>query len=108
MWTWGLAGASSKPPPPPCMTLVGKGASSLVGAFSHSAVLSGEQPDRDEERTSESVRSLAGKAQAVVGAGRVRDVALSVVLVKRDRPHVDVQLHSRHGCLWGSIHSSCF
>ena len=30
-----------------------------------------------------------------------------MVLVERDRPqHVDEQLHSRQGCLWGSIHSS--
>ena len=28
-----------------------------------------------------------------------------VVVVKRDKPSVDVQLPPRQGCVWGSIHS---
>ena len=33
MWALGVAGASSKCPPSPCKTPVGKGACSLVGGF---------------------------------------------------------------------------
>ena len=53
------------------------------------------------------LRSLVAKAQAVVEGDVGYVVYKSVVLVRRDRPqHVNEQLHSRQGCLWGSIHSS--
>ena len=61
-----VGGASSESPPPSlCKTLVGKGASSLVGGFSHSAVLFGEQPEMKHVHA-KTLRSLAAKAQAVV------------------------------------------
>ena len=69
MWALGLAGASSDSPPPLCKTLVGKGASSLVGAFSHSAVFFDEQPEMNVR--AKALRSLAAKAKAVVGGGDV-------------------------------------
>ena len=40
-----VGGASSESPPPLCKTLVGKGASSLVGGFRHAAVLFDEQTE---------------------------------------------------------------
>ena len=71
MWALGLlAGASSQSPPPLCKTLVGKGASSLVGAFSRSAVLFDEQPEM-KNVCAKALRSLAAKAQAVFGEGDV-------------------------------------
>ena len=109
MWALGLAGVSSESPHSLLKTLVGKGASSRVGAFHHSGVLFDEQPEMKNVR-SKALRSLAAKAQAVVGEGDVGYVVYkSAMLVRRDRPqHVDEQLHSRQGCLWGSIHGrSC-
>ena len=44
---------------------VGKGASFLVGGFSHSAVLFNEQPEMKHVRA-KALQSLAAKAQAVV------------------------------------------
>ena len=70
MWALGLAGASSESPSPRCKALVGKGASFLVEAFSHSAVLFDEQPEIKNVRA-KALRSLAAKAQAVVGEGDV-------------------------------------
>ena len=89
------------------------GASSLAGGYSHSAVLFDEQPEMKHVRA-KALRSLAAKAQAVVEGDVGYVVYNSVVLVRRDRPqHVDEQLQSREGCLWGSIlysihSSSCF
>ena len=60
-----MGGASSETPPSLCKTLVGKGASSLVGGFSHSAVLFDEQPELEHARA-EALRSLAAKAQVVI------------------------------------------
>ena len=54
-------------------TLVGKGASSVVGGFSHSAVLLDERQDVKNIRA-KALHSLAAMAQAVVGAGGVGDV----------------------------------
>ena len=102
-----VGGASSESPPPLCKTLVGKGVS-LVGGFSRSAILFDEEPEMKHVRA-KALRSLAANEQAVVegDVGCVDLVWKSVVLVRRDRPqHVDEQLHSRHSCLWGSIHSS--
>ena len=73
MWALGLAGASSKCPPSPCKILVGRGASSLVGAFSHFTVLFDERPEMKNVRA-KALRSLAAKAQAVVGSGGVGEV----------------------------------
>ena len=74
MWALGLAGASSKPPAPrPLQDAGWEGASSLVGALSHSAVLFDEQPEMKNVRA-KGLRSLAAKAQADVGAGGVGDV----------------------------------
>ena len=102
-----VGGASLESPPPLCTTLVGKGAS-LVGGFSHSAVLFDEQPGMKHVR-SKALRSLAAKAQAVVEGDVGYVVYKSVVLVRRGRPqHVDEQLHSRQVCLWGSIRSSSY
>ena len=74
MWALGLAGASSNCPPSPCKTLFGKGASSLVGASSHLAVLFGEQPDRDEKRTRESATKPCCKGAGCCGSGGVGEV----------------------------------
>ena len=64
MWALGLAGASSKPPPP---------ASSLLGACGHLAVVFDERPETKIVRA-KALQSLAAKAQAVVGAGGVGDM----------------------------------
>ena len=63
MWALGLAGASSEFPPPLCKTLVGKGASSLVGAFSRSCVLFDEQPEM------KNVRAKGATKHCCQGAG---------------------------------------
>ena len=76
-----------------------------MGGFSHSAVLFDEQQEMKHVHA-KTLQSLAAKAQAVVEGDVGYVVWKSVVLVRRDRPHVDEQLHSRQGCLWGSIHSS--
>ena len=66
----GLSRPFVRVPTPLCKTLAGKGASSLVGAFSHSTVLLDEQPEIKNVRA-KALRSLAAKAQAVVGEGDV-------------------------------------
>ena len=56
--------------PPSWKTLIGKGASSLVGGFSHSVVLFDEQPDKQMRSVrAKALRSFAAKARAVVGRG---------------------------------------
>ena len=59
--------------PSPLQDAGWEGPSSLVGTVSHSAALFDEQPEMKNERA-KALRSLAAKAQAVVGAGGVGDV----------------------------------
>ena len=65
MWVLGLAGPPSESPPPLCKTLVGKGASSLLGAFRHSTVLLDEQPAIKNVRA-KALRSLAASRRLLL------------------------------------------
>ena len=56
------------------------------GLFSHLAVLFDERPEIKNVRA-KALRSLAAKAQAVVGSGECSGGSLEGVLVKRDKPH---------------------
>ena len=65
-----FSGASSESPRLLCCkTLVGKGAPSLVGDFSHSGVPFDEQPEMKNVRANGATKTLPAKAQAAVGEG---------------------------------------
>ena len=66
----GLSRRSVGVPTPTLHEAVWEGCFSLVGGFSHSAVLFDKQPEKRNVRP-QPLRSLDAKAQAVAGAGDV-------------------------------------